>query len=405
MPGAGPNQGDVVPARPVRRPEPRPGGGRGAVFFRRAISLGRIRGIRIGLDYSWFIVFVLLTWTLAVAYYPAEFPAWQTGWYWAMGAITAVLLFASVLLHELGHSLVAQQYDIPVRSITLFIFGGVAQITAEPPRPRAEFLIAIAGPAVSLVLAVVFGALSFTLPAFSPLGALVRYLALMNAALLIFNLIPGFPLDGGRVLRSIIWAVNHNLRRATVIAASIGRAFAMLLVIVGIWQVFTGNVGGGLWIALIGWFMESAAAAQVRQVASQRALAGHKVVEAMDSSCPSVPATISLRELVDRYVLGANQQCFTVKSDDAVLGLVTVNRIRQVPRSAWEVTTAAQAMLPLDKLRRIGPDDELWTALEEMDRAGVSQLAVMSDGRLLGTLSRDGVIARLRVLQELATAQ
>src|SRR5512136_2176398 len=195
---------------------------------RSSISLGRVLGIPIGVDYSWFLIFALLTWSLATSYFPAEFTNWPVAEYWIVGVVTVILMFASVLLHELGHSVVALRYKIPVRNITLFIFGGVAQIGAEPPSASAEFWIALAGPAVSFGLAVFFRLLQTISGAFSPLLALVTYLAYINGTLALFNLIPGFPLDGGRVFRAIVWGVTHNLRRATLIAANVGRVVAFL---------------------------------------------------------------------------------------------------------------------------------------------------------------------------------
>ncbi len=206
------------------------------------IPLGRIIGIPIGLDYSWFLIFVLLTWTLAVGYFPSEFKNWPIAEYWIVGAVTSVLLFASVLLHELGHSVVALRYKIPVRSITLFIFGGVAQIGKEPPSAAAEFWIAIAGPVVSFALAILFGLLEPLFASIAPLLALAKYLSFINGALAVFNLIPGFPLDGGRVFRAIVWGITHSLRRATVIAGNVGRFIGFLFVVFGVWQMLAGNL-------------------------------------------------------------------------------------------------------------------------------------------------------------------
>lgn len=375
---------------------------RGRSFFSwRPIPLGRIRGIRIGLDVSWFIVFALLTWMLAVTYYPVEFPRWPTGWYWSMGAITAALLFVSVLLHELGHSFVAQHYGIPVRDITLFIFGGVSQIAGEPPRASAEFLIAIAGPLVSLVLAAVFGALAVTWTDFPPIRALFAYLALINALLVVFNLIPGFPLDGGRVFRAIVWGATRNFRRATSIAARVGQAFGVIFVILGIWQMFMGNFIGGIWIAFIGWFLEAAASAQVQQITLQRLLAGHRVAEAMSTACPDVPPELTVRELVDTQVRGLGRRCFVVRRDGQALGLLTLQRLKQAPKAQWERTTVESVMLPLGSTKYTAPDAELWSALEQMEREGVTQLAVVASGQLVGMLSRDDVLNHMRTLQEI----
>jgi Zn-dependent protease len=204
---------------------------------RHTIPLGRILGIPIGLDYSWFLIFVLITWTMAVGYYPAEFKNWPAAQYWFMGAMTAIMLFVSVLLHELGHSVVAMHYKIPMRSITLYIFGGISLIGTEPPSATAGFWIAIAGPFVSFALAALFSLMQPFFGGVAPLLALTKYLAYINVALGVFNLVPGFPLDGGGVLRAIVWGVTHNMRRATLIAANVGRFIAYLFIFFGVWQI------------------------------------------------------------------------------------------------------------------------------------------------------------------------
>ena len=368
---------------------------------RQNVPLGRILGIPIGLDYSWFLIFALLTWMLGGSYYPAEFKNWPPLLYWVMGAVTAIMLFASVLLHELGHSVVAIRYKIPVRSITLFIFGGVAQIGAEPPSAIAEFWIAVAGPIVSLSLAMIFSALKSVATGIEPMLGLVKYLAYINYGLVLFNLIPGYPLDGGRVFRAIVWAVTKSMRRATLMAAKVGRVFGFLFIFVGVWRMFSGDFGGGLWIAFIGWFLDHAAFAQIQQVMFQGLLAGHTVGQAMSSHCVAIPAELTLQQLVDEHILSGGQRCFLVNRGSATVGLMTLHRIRKVPRGEWQTTIAAQAMLPLDKLMRISPDKELWTALQQMDRDGVNQLPVMTENEVVGMLSREDVITFLRTVQEL----
>jgi Zn-dependent protease len=372
-------------------------------MHRQTIPLGRIMGIPIGLDYSWFLIFALLTWMLASSYYPSEFKNWPPLLYWFMGAVTAIMLFVSVLLHELGHSVVALQYKIPVRRITLFIFGGVAQIGSEPPSAIAEFWIAIAGPIVSLVLAVLFSVLKPVAAGIEPLWGLAKYLAYINFALVLFNLIPGYPLDGGRVFRAIVWAVTKNMRRATLVAANAGRFFGFLFIFFGVWQMFAGNLGGGLWIAFIGWFLDNAASAQAQQVMFQGLLAGHKVSQAMSSRCAAISADLTLQQLVDEHILGGGQRCFLVNRGADTIGLMTLHRIKEVPRGEWATTSAGQVMLPLDRLMRISPDRELWAALQQMDRDGVNQLPVMTDSQVVGMLSREDVITFLRTLQELGT--
>jgi hypothetical protein len=287
-----------------------------------------------------------------------------------------------------------------VRSITLFLFGGVAQIGAELPSARAEFFIAIAGPIVSLALAVVFTVLQPAVAAVEPLFGLVKYLAYINFALVLFNLIPGFPLDGGRVFRAIVWAVTKNMRRATLIAANAGRFFGFLFIFFGVWNMLNGNFGGGLWIAFIGWFLDNAASQQVHQVMFQGLLAGHTVSQAMSTHCATVPADLTLQQLVDEHVLGTGRRCFLVHRGTDTVGLMTLHRVKEVPRSDWGTTTAAQVMLPLAELKRISPATELQAALQLMDRDGVNQLPVMADSQVTGMLSREDVITFLRTVQE-----
>jgi Zn-dependent protease/CBS domain-containing protein len=368
---------------------------------RHTIPLGRILGIPIGLDYSWFLIFGLITWTMAVGYYPAEFKDWPTAQYWAMGAASAIMLFVSVLLHELGHSVVAMHYKIPVRGITLFIFGGVSQIGSEPPTAVAGFWIAIAGPVVSFALAALFHLTEPFLITVAPLLALSKYLFYINGALGLFNLIPGFPLDGGGVFRAIVWGATHSMRRATLIAANVGRFIAYLFIFFGVWRVLAGNFIGGMWIAFIGWFLESAARGQVQQLGLHDALAGHEVSQAMNRQYTAIRSDITLQQLVDDHILARGLRSFVVKQGDAVAGLLTLHQIKEIPRSDWPAITVAKAMMPVEQMKQVRPDTGLWEALEEMDHDGVNQLPVMADGQIQGMLSREDVVSYLRTMREL----
>jgi Zn-dependent protease len=230
---------------------------------RKQYFLGRVFGIPVGLDSSWFLIFGLLTWMLADDYYPAEFFNWSPVMYWVMAGVTALFYFASILLHEIGHSVVALWYKIQVRSITLFMFGGVAQIEGESPNAGAEFLIAVAGPLVSFFLAFVCNELLRVFSDNPPLLALFKYLAYINLALGLFNLIPGYPLDGGRVFRAMVWAITGDLPRATFIAAKVGQGFAFVFILIGFWKIFSGDIPGGLWIIFLGWFLKNAATTHI----------------------------------------------------------------------------------------------------------------------------------------------
>ena len=367
----------------------------------RGISLGRILGIPIQLDYSWFLIFALVTWTLAAGYFPAQFTNWPTAEYWIVGAVTAILFFVSVLLHELAHSVVATRNNIRVRSISLFVFGGVSQIETEPSSARVEFMMAVVGPLTSFALAGLFAGLGAVSASIPPLMALAKYLAYINAALGLFNLVPGFPLDGGRVFRSIVWGITHNLHRSTTIAGNVGRFFGFLFILFGVYQVIGGNFINGLWIGFIGWFLESAAGSEVRQQRLHDLLAGRRVSQAMRSTYTAIRPDVTLQELVDRHILGNGQRSFVVEDGDTVVGLLTLHGVRQVPREEWPIATAARAMIPAAQLKRTQPDAELWAAIEEMNRDGVNQLPVMTDGQIVGMLSRDDIMSYLRNLREL----
>jgi Zn-dependent protease/CBS domain-containing protein len=366
-----------------------------------SIALGRLFGIPLELDYSWFLIFALMTWMLAVGYYPVEFKGWPQVEYWLVGAATALMLFVSVVLHELGHSIVAQRYQIVVRRITLMVFGGVSDIASEPPSAGAEFWMAIAGPAVSFALAGIFTLLRPVFTSIPPLLALVTYLAYINAILGLFNLIPGFPLDGGRVLRAMIWSATKNLRRATLIAASTGRFIAFGFILIGVWQALNGNLINGLWIAFIGWFLESAAARQIQQQMLADLLQGHKVREAMSTQFATVSAKETLQQLVDNKILAGGGRSFVVQEAGEPVGFLTIHQVREVPREQWDRTTTRERMMPLSKTHSISPDEGMMEAMKEMDSDGVNQLPVMLEGRMLGLLSRESIITYLRNAQEL----
>ncbi len=372
-------------------------------MFRHTVRLGRIFGIRVDLDYSWFLIFGLLTWVLAVSYYPAEFKNWSRGEYWLVAVLTAMMLFASVLLHELGHSVVAMRFGIRVPRITLFIFGGVSQIAAEPKDAATEFWIAAAGPAVSFALAAIFWELRSIVASVPPLSAFAKYIALLNLMLGAFNLVPGFPMDGGRVLRAIIWGVSRNFHRATAIAALMGRFFGFFLIFLGVWQVLAGNFFNGLWIAFIGWFLESAAASQVQQQMVKDLLAGHKVSEMMSRDCTRIPGDLTLQDLVEKHVLAGAHRCFVVIRGDETVGLVTLSEIKKVPRSSWPTTNVSQVMIPSGELVSTPANAEAWATIENMGRSGVNQLPVVEGSRIIGMFSRDDLVHYLGILQSLRT--
>ncbi len=369
------------------------------------IYLGRIFNIPIGLDYSWFLIFILIIWSLAASYFPMEFKGWPIAEYWIVGALTAVLFFVSVLLHELGHSVIAIHYKVPVRSITLFLFGGIAQIASEPPNAAAEFWIAIAGPLVSFALAGIFAGVQILSANVAPLLAMAEYLAYINGALGLFNLIPGFPLDGGRVFRAIVWGITHNYKRATLIAATVGRGIAFLFILFGVWQIFTGSFFNGLWIAFIGWFLESAANSQLSLQHLHTLLEGHTVAQAMSQNYALIPADLSLQQLVDEHILGSGRRFFVVEKLGQPVGLLTISNLNKIPRPEWANTTVDQAMTSVEHFHLLRSDTGLAEALEDMNLDGIGQLPVVVGGQVQGILTQESVTNFLRNLQELKPAR
>jgi len=367
-----------------------------------SISLGKIFGIEIRLHVSWFLVAALVTATLALGFFPAKYAGWSTLTYWVVGAVTAVLFFASVLLHELGHSLVALHEKVPVKSITLFVFGGVSQITAEPATAGSEFRIAVTGPLVSFALAAIFTTLGTALHSIAYLAAPLVYLGTINLLLGAFNLIPGFPLDGGRVFRSFLWKTGGNLRSATQWASRIGQVLAFGLILFGVAQFFLGaGLLGGLWYVFIGWFLNNAAESSYQQVVLRDMLSGVKARDVMTQQCQTVPAETPLDRLVEDNILGQGQRCFFIAEDGDLKGLITVHNIRHVAASRRGEVTAEQVMTPVDAVHQVYPDEDVMSVLQKMDELDVNQVPVVDDGRLVGLISRESLLHDIRERAEL----
>lgn len=363
-----------------------------------SLNLGKIAGISIYINVSWFIILVLLTWSLATGWFPIFYPGWTATTYWVISLVSALLLFVSVLLHELAHSLVARARGLSVKNITLFIFGGVSNIEQEPTSPGVEFQMAVVGPVVSLLI----GLLAYLLQlpfggSKSPIVAILAYLAVTNVLLGIFNLIPGFPLDGGRVLRSIIWKVTGSLQRATRVVTIVGQIIAYLFILWGIWQFFGGNILNGIWIGFIGWFLLSAAQSANSQVMLQSMFGGVTVSDVMNTNLVTVPANISLQRLVDEYFLPGGLRSALVMQADQLAGLITLSDIRHVPRDQWAQVPVGHAMIPLERLHVVSPEQSLNDVLPLMAGRDVNQLPVVQNGRLVGILSRDAIVRFLEV--------
>ncbi len=372
---------------------------------RNALTIGRILGIPIRIHTSWFLIFVLVTWSLATGYFPQRYPLWPGGQSWAVGLATSLLFFLSVLLHELAHALVARWWGMPIHDIVLFIFGGVAELTEEPERPRIEFFMALVGPLTSFALAILFLIIwLFARRSAEPLAALSIYLAGMNASLGGFNLIPGFPLDGGRVLRSLLWGATNNLEKATRWATGVGQAVAYLFILLGALQAIRGQWASGIWIAFIGWFLENTAQTSYRQVAFRAMLQGYKVEQVMTRECHPLSPDITLEALVRNYILPLGLRCFPVVVDGAIQGVVSVPLIKKVPEESWPMVTVRAVTLPLEQVGYVRPADSLWMALNKMTSEQREQLPVSDgDGEFVGVLTYDQVMrfiqqhSRLRI--------
>ena len=367
-----------------------------------SFRIGRIAGIDIFIHVSWLIIIVLLTWSLATGWFAVLYHGWGTATYWIVSLIAALLLFLAVLVHELAHSLVARARGLTVKNITLYIFGGVSNIEQEPQTPGVEFQMAFAGPLTSLLIGGIAYLLLLALGKnTSPLAAILGYLAVMNVLLGVFNLIPGFPLDGGRVLRSIVWKVSGSLRTGTRVTTIVGQVFAYLLILLGIWFFFGGNLLDGIWLGFIGWFLLSAAQSANSQSMLQSMFKGVTVGEVMNASPMTVPANISLQKLVDEYFLPRGLRSAMVTQLDQLAGLITLADIRSIPREQWGEVPVGHAMIPVDRLHVVSPQQSLNDVLPLMAGRDVNQLPVVQDGRLVGVLSRDAILHYLEVRRDL----
>ncbi|MBI2853136.1 MAG: site-2 protease family protein [Chloroflexi bacterium] len=367
------------------------------------IPIGSIFGIAIRLNYSWFIVFGLVTWALAAGYFPTVDPTLSAAVRVAAGLVTSVLFFGSVLAHELMHSIFAQRFGIPVQSITLFIFGGVSQITKEPQKPKDELRIALAGPLTSLVIGGIFWGVWFLAQDVSSLAvAIAFWLGWINVALAVFNLIPGFPLDGGRVLRSILWWRNRSLLQATRTASNIGRGIGYLFIFAGLVLVFIpGYLFNGLWLAFIGWFLENAAVGSYRQLALIEVLQGHTVSEIMTRECPTVDPDISIQQLVNEHILGTGRRCFPVVTDNRALGIITLHDVKGIPRDQWNAKTVRDVMTPFARMEAVRPQQDLATVLQILTERDINQVPVVEDSNIVGMVGRDNLLAFVSLRAEL----
>jgi Zn-dependent protease/predicted transcriptional regulator len=370
------------------------------------IKLGRIFGVEIGLHYSWFIIALLITFSL-VGHFEANNPTWSDSLRWTIAIVTALLFFASIVIHELSHAIVAKMRGLPVRSITLFALGGVAQIEKEAADAKTEFWMGIIGPITSFVIGVICLAITIALgwtpPQLprTPLPAMLMWLGVINIGLALFNMIPGFPLDGGRVLRGIVWWITGDAKRATTIAARVGQVIAFLMILYGVMQFFRGAGFNGLWIAFIGWFLLSASRESYAQMVISEGLRGLRVADVMSHDFPIVDAYSNLQTFADEHLTRTGRRFWVVTRNEQPEGIITPNEISTVPRNRWPYTTVADVMRPLDATRTVKPDTPVTEALEVMARQDLNQLPVVNERGLAGLISRAHILQLIQTRAEL----
>jgi Zn-dependent protease/predicted transcriptional regulator len=372
-------------------------------LFGKRFKLFKMFGFQVSIDLSWIIIAILIAWSLSTGVFPFEYKNLATRTYWIMGAIGAIGLFISIILHEFSHSIVARLHGLPMKGITLFIFGGVAEMGDEPPSAKAEFWIAVVGPLSSIAIAFIFYGL-YRLGAHinwpEPVNGVIGYLAMINGLLAAFNLVPAFPLDGGRILRSALWGWNKNLRRATRIAAAIGGGFGIFLIILGVLRVVGGNFVGGMWLFLIGMFIQSAAKMSYQQLITRKALEGEPLQRFMNTNPVVVPASATVAQLVEDYVYRHHFKMYPVVNKK-LEGCVTTKQIKEVPRKEWPQITAGELAQKCTSENTITPQTDAVHALSQMRRNNVSRLMVVEEGKLVGIIALKDMLEFLSLKIEL----
>jgi len=372
----------------------------------RRIKLFKLFGFEVQIDLSWVIIAVLVAWSLAVGFFPFRYQYLSVQTYWIMGVGGAIGFFLSVIFHEIFHSLVARKFGIPMKGITLFIFGGVSEMGEEPPNAKAEFLMAMVGPLSSIAIALAcYGIHILGIRGGWPISidGVILYLAYINSLLAAFNLLPAFPLDGGRMLRAVLWAFKKNLRWATRIASGIGSGFAMLLMLLGVFQFFfTGNLIGGIWSFLIGIFLQGAARMSYRQILIRKGLEGEQVRRFMKADPVTVPPSISLRQLVEEYIYKYHFKMFpVVESSDKLIGCITTKQLEGVPRDEWGLKTVRELALQCSPENTIEPQADAIQALSLMARTGSGRLIVIEGNRMVGVITLKDMLKFLSLKLEL----
>ncbi len=372
---------------------------------KQGLTLGSYRGIRIGLDYSWFIMFVLVVFILANYFFPQNIEGLSVGASWLLSVIAALLFFFSILMHEFAHAIAAQKRNVDISEIILFIFGGLAKMKKEPERARDEFVIAGAGPLCSFILGVMFLLAAFLLESMVSTGvySVLWYIGYLNILLVIFNMVPGFPLDGGRMLRAVIWHYSGNLRKSTRIVSNLGQIFAFFLMFTGVLVLFGGSVIVGVVWIFVGMFLLQSAKSGYYMVAMREGLSGIPVKKIMTTNPSTVHPDISLRNLVNEYFFKNRFSCFPVMKRDEFVGLVEINQIKAVDRAQWEFTRVSDVMTPREALRTVEPDTDAYDVLMQMIDAGSGRLPVLDKGELIGIISRKDIMQFVEFRETLGT--
>jgi len=369
-----------------------------------SLKIGKIGGIEVSVHWSWLFIFLLLTWSFATGILDHFYPGWSAAQRWIAGGIISIVFFISLLLHELAHSFLARSKGLDVRGITLFIFGGVSNLAGEPRTAQDEFAIAVVGPLTSLLLGAFFGAGWAILHFWTAgLAGIFANLAVINAIIAAFNMLPGFPLDGGRVFRSLVWWRNKNLLAATRSASRLGEALAYGLMGVGVLLFFFGQLINGIWFFIIGMFLRGASAASYQQMVAEVTLSGLTAAQAASHDCQPVAPDLSVEQLVDSYVLAHNIRCFPVQAGDELLGLVTLHDIRHVPRDQWPLTSVFKTMTPFERLHVVSPGEDLRRVMQIMAQADINQVPVVDGRELVGLVSRSDILRLMKIRRELAS--
>lgn len=373
-------------------------------MFGKGVKLFELFGFEVRIDSSWILIAVLVTWSLADGFFPARFRDLSKHTYWIMGIVGAAGLFLSVIVHEFAHSLVARRSGLPMKGITLFIFGGVAEMSDEPPSPKVELLMAIVGPLSSVAIGVIF--LAFYTVGIRggwpiAVNGVLGYIGGINMLLAVFNLIPAFPLDGGRVLRSILWMIKGNMRWATRVSSSIGSGFGIVLMLLGALNVLGGNFTGGIWSILIGIFLQNAARMSYQQLLIRQAFEGLPVSRFMTRNPVTAPPSITLRELVEDYIYNYHFNMFPVVDNGTLLGCVSTSQIKAIPKEKWDYTRVSDLAAHCSPDNVIEPDADTVKALSQMSRTGTHRLLVSRNGDLEGVISLEDLLAFFALKMEL----